>query len=71
MTELSGLSIADLLHDAMQDWIGGYYLNFAERPGGLDAILPADVCERLLEVKRRWDPDATIRTGHTIGAPAA
>jgi hypothetical protein len=61
----------DLLHDGMQDWIGGYYLNFAERPGELDAILPADVCERLLEIKRRWDPDGTIRTGHAIGVPAA
>ncbi len=61
----------DVLHGAMQEWVAGQYLNFAERPGGLDAILPADVCDRLLEVKRRWDPDGTISTGHPIGAPAA
>ncbi len=45
--------------------------NFAERPCDVDAILPADVCERLAEVKRRWDPDATIRSNHAIAVGSA
>ena len=34
----------DVLHSAMQDSVGGYYLNFAERATELDAILPAEAC---------------------------
>jgi hypothetical protein len=63
----------DLLCDAMRPWAAdGGYLNFAERPCDLDAILPAETCERLGEVKQRWDPAGTIRANHavTVG-PAA
>lgn len=61
----------DVLHSAMQDWVGGYYLNFAERAIELDAILPAEACARLLEAKRRWDPDGMICVGHALAELAA
>ena len=32
-----------------------------KRPCDVDAILPADVCARLAEVKRQWDPEGTDR----------
>ncbi len=57
----------DHLHDVMRPWAAsGGYFNFAERPCGVDAILPADTCARLQEVKRRWDPDGTIRANHDL-----
>ncbi len=57
----------DRLHDALAPWrAGGGYLNFAERPCELDAILPPDVCERLRRVKRRADPAGTIRASHAL-----
>jgi hypothetical protein len=56
----------------MAPWTAhGGYLNFADRPAPLEAILPADVCERLAEVKRRWDPDGVIVANHAIAASAA
>ncbi|MGH2992782.1 MAG: FAD-binding oxidoreductase [Solirubrobacterales bacterium] len=62
----------DHLHDAMQPWASpGGYLNFAERPCDVDAILPPDTCARLSEIKRRWDPDDMIQANHSISlAPA-
>jgi hypothetical protein len=62
----------DRLHEAMGPWAadGGYY-NFAERPCDAEAILPPDVCERLAEVKRRWDPDGMVVANHALSvAPA-
>src|SRR5919204_948445 len=60
----------DRLHDAMEPWRGaGGHLHFPQRPGGVEAILPEEVCERLGEVKRRWDPDGLIRANHNL-APA-
>jgi hypothetical protein len=57
----------DRVDDAMRPWAsGGGYFNFAERPCDLDAILPPEVCERLGEVKRRWDPDGLIRANHAV-----
>jgi hypothetical protein len=57
----------DHLQDVMSPWAaGGGYFNFAERPCGIDAILPADTCARLQEIKRRWDPDGTIRANHDL-----
>jgi hypothetical protein len=57
----------DRLQNAMHAWTSdGGYLNFAERPCDVDAILPPEVCERLVEVKRRWDPDGTIRSNHEV-----
>ena len=46
----------------MQPWAAeGGYFNFTERPCDVDAILPAEVCARLAEVKRKWDPDGHDR----------
>ena len=51
----------------MQPWAAdGGYFNFAERPCDVDAILPAEVCARLAEVKRQWDPDGTIVANHAV-----
>ncbi len=61
----------DLLEQTMQPWASaGGYFNFAERPCDVDSILPAATCERLNEIKRRWDPDGLIRANHLL-APAA
>jgi FAD binding domain len=55
----------DRLHDAMQPWAApGAFFNMTERPVPLEEILPADICARLAEVKRRWDPDGLIRANH-------
>jgi hypothetical protein len=61
----------DRLTEAMSPWAAeAAYLNFAERPCGLDAILPAEVCERLREVKRRVDPSGVIRGNHALSLAA-
>ena len=62
----------DRLHEAMQPWAadGGYY-NFAERPCDADAILPPEVCTRLADVKRRYDPDGTIVANHAVSLSQA
>jgi hypothetical protein len=44
---------------------GGYY-NFVDSPCDVDAILPAETCSRLAEVKRQWDPEGTIVANHAI-----
>jgi FAD/FMN-containing dehydrogenase len=58
--------------DAMRPWAAeGGYFNFAERPCDADAILPPDVCSRLAEVKRHYDPDNLIVANHAVAiAPA-
>jgi hypothetical protein len=57
----------DRLEDALQPWAApGAFFNMAERPAPLEDILPADVCARLAEVKRRWDPDDLIRANHEL-----
>jgi hypothetical protein len=58
--------------ETMRPWAadGGYY-NFAERPCDADAILPPEVCARLVEVKHRYDPDGMIVANHAVAiAPA-
>jgi FAD/FMN-containing dehydrogenase len=61
----------DRLHDAMEPWAGdGGYFNFADRPCDADAILPPDVCARLAEVKRKWDPDGRILGNHAVALDA-
>jgi FAD/FMN-containing dehydrogenase len=58
--------------DAMRPWAteGGYF-NFAERPCDADAILPAEVCARLADVKHRYDPDNMVVSNHAVAiAPA-
>ncbi len=63
----------DRIAAAMEPWTAaGGYFNFAERPCDTDAILPADVCARLAEVKRRYDPDNRIVANHQVALdPAA
>jgi hypothetical protein len=62
----------DELHEVMQPWASeGGYLNFAERPCDVDAILPPETCARLAEVKRHWDPDGMIRANHALSVAAA
>jgi FAD binding domain-containing protein len=57
----------DRADEAMRPWAAaGGYFNFAERPCDVDAILPADVCTRLAEAKRKWDPDDTIVANHAL-----
>ncbi len=62
----------DATAEAMAPWAAdGGYFNFAERACDADAILPAEVCARLLEVKRKWDPDGMIVSNHALAiAPA-
>jgi FAD/FMN-containing dehydrogenase len=62
----------DQLIDSMAPWAGeGGYFNFADRPCGVDAILPADTCKRLAEVKRKWDPDDRIVANHAVALTTA
>jgi hypothetical protein len=62
----------DRFEETMRPWIadGGYY-NFAERPCDANAILPPDVCARLAEVKRHYDPDGMIVANHAVSLEAA
>jgi hypothetical protein len=62
----------DRFDDAMRPWAAeGGYFNFAERPCDADAILPPDVCSRLADVKRRYDPESMIVSNHAVAiAPA-
>jgi hypothetical protein len=62
----------DRLDEAIEPWAAaGGYFNFAERPCEADSILPAEVCERLAEVKRRRDPEGTIVGAHPVAVEAA
>jgi FAD/FMN-containing dehydrogenase len=62
----------DRLHEAMEPWAAdGGYFNFAERPCDADAILPPEVCARLSEVKRQYDPDGRILGNHAVSLDAA
>ena len=62
----------DDLQEAMAPWTGeGGYLNLADRPCDLDAILPAETCGRLVEIKRRRDPDGVIVANHAVSLTRA
>ncbi|HEU4906870.1 MAG TPA: FAD-binding oxidoreductase [Solirubrobacterales bacterium] len=55
------------IEEAMRPWgAEGRYYNFAEGPCDVDAILPPGVCDRLGEVKRKWDPDGRIVANHAV-----
>ncbi len=60
------------LEQTMRPWRadGGYY-NFTEGPCDVDAILPAEVCSRLAEVKRRYDPENRIVANHVVAVGPA
>jgi hypothetical protein len=62
----------DKLKETMEPWAAeGGYFNFADRPCDADAILPPDVCTRLAEVKRQWDPESRILGTHAVSLDAA
>lgn len=62
----------DSFDEVMAPWVAdGGYFNFAERPCDADAILPAETCARLAEVKRKWDPDGTIVANHIVSLDPA
>ena len=44
---------------------GGYF-NFTEAPCDVDKILPPDVCARLADVKRDWDPESRVIGNHSV-----
>ncbi len=62
----------DRIDEAMEPWAtdGGYF-NFADRPCDTDAILPPDVCTRLAEVKRQYDPDGRLFGNHAVSLDSA
>jgi len=60
------------LEETMRTWAAsGSYYNFTERPCDVDAILPPDVCSKLAEVKRRYDPDGRIVANHGVSLETA
>ncbi len=62
----------DRMSDAMEPWAAeGGYFNYAERSSDLDAILPAETCQRLAQVKRSWDPENLIRANHSVALTTA
>jgi hypothetical protein len=62
----------DTFNQTMEPWSAdGGYFNFAERPCDADAILPPEVCARLGEVKRKWDPDGRIVGNHAVSLDPA
>jgi hypothetical protein len=53
--------------ETMKPWgAEGSYFNFTEGPCDVDAILPPDVCARLGEVKRKWDPEGRVLANHAV-----
>jgi FAD/FMN-containing dehydrogenase len=75
MTPELGQAIAahlDRMPEAMSPWAAeGGYFNFAERPCDADAILPAETCARLAEIKRRYDPENRIVANHAVSLDLA
>jgi hypothetical protein len=62
----------DALVAAMDPWAAdGGYFNFAERRCDVDAIMPAETCDRLTEIKRTWDPDGVIVANHAVALTPA
>lgn len=60
------------VEETMRPWAAdGGYFNFTEKPCDVEAILPPEVCARLAEVKRQWDPERRIVANHAVAAPAA
>jgi len=60
------------IEETMRPWrAAGGYFNFTERPCDVDAILPPEVCSKLAEVKRRYDPEGRIVANHAIAVGPA
>jgi hypothetical protein len=65
-------SALDELAGAVDPWaLEGGYFNYAERSCDVDAILPTETCERLVQVKRSWDPDDLILANHSVALATA
>jgi FAD/FMN-containing dehydrogenase len=55
------------IEETMRPWApGGAYFNFTEAPCDVDAILPPEVCDRLKQVKRDWDPEGRVVANHAV-----
>jgi FAD binding domain len=55
------------IEETMRPWSpGGSYFNFTEAPCDVDAILPPEVCDRLKQVKRDWDPEGRVVANHAV-----
>ena len=55
------------IDETMKPWApGGAYFNFTEAPCDVDAILPPEVCDRLKQVKRAWDPEGRVVANHAV-----
>jgi hypothetical protein len=55
------------IDDAMRPWAGeGSYFNFREGPCDVDRIHPPEICDRLREVRRKWDPEDRIVANHMV-----
>jgi hypothetical protein len=55
------------IEETMRPWAAdGGYFNFTEGPCEVDAILPPEVCDRLGEAKRKWDPDGRVVANHAV-----
>jgi len=62
----------DRMHEAMEPWAAsGGYFNFSDRPCDTDAIFPPEVCARLVEVKRKYDPGGRIFGNHAVSLDSA
>jgi hypothetical protein len=62
----------DGIAETVDPWAAeGGYFNYAERPCEVDAILPAETCKRLSQVKRTWDPDDLILANHSVALATA
>ncbi|HEX7246354.1 MAG TPA: FAD-binding oxidoreductase [Solirubrobacterales bacterium] len=60
------------IEETMRPWAAsGSYYNFTERPCDVEAILPPDVCTRLADVKRRYDPQGRIVANHGVSLETA
>jgi hypothetical protein len=70
MTDFTDLSIAGRVatpDDA--DWDEArlaWNLAADLRPSAVAKILPPDVCERLAEVRRQWDPEGRVVANHAV-----
>jgi hypothetical protein len=60
----------DAISEAMAPWIGGRYLNLADRVSDTADSFEAETYQRLREAKSRYDDVNLFRSNHAI-SPAA
>jgi hypothetical protein len=55
------------IEETMRPWAAnGGYFNFIEGSCDVDEILPPDICDRLAEVRRQWDPQGRVIANHSV-----